>query len=54
MAAGVRRIEAITSLAAEDFVNEQEQVITSLKEVNHIPLHLPLQASVVPLPKPIV
>jgi alanyl-tRNA synthetase len=33
VAAGVRRIEAITSLAAEDFVNEQEQVITSLKEV---------------------
>lgn len=33
VAAGVRRIEAITALAAEDFVNEQEKVISSLKEV---------------------
>ena len=33
VAAGVRRIEAITALAAEDFVNEQEKVISSLKDV---------------------
>jgi alanyl-tRNA synthetase len=33
VAAGVRRIEAITALGAEDFVNEQEQVINGLKEV---------------------
>jgi len=33
VAAGVRRIEAITALAAEEFVNEQEHVINGLKEV---------------------